>query len=83
MEAILIGIVATAIISWYIHYRTSKVLNLMTDLLNIGNAVLISRVTPEELHNLERLVEDTIKTGQKRGTLVQRTNGIMGNRLGY
>jgi hypothetical protein len=66
-----LGIIATALVGWLVHTKTSKLLNRI-------NAILIARVTPEELSEMERLIEDIERTGEKRGTVVQRSSGAWG-----
>ena len=64
----ILGIIATALVGWLVHKKTSKILRRI-------NAVLIARVTPTELSQMERLIEDIERTGEKRGTVVQRPDG--------
>ncbi|MBE9512951.1 MAG: hypothetical protein IMY77_02700 [Chloroflexi bacterium] len=65
------GIIATALVGWLVHTKTSTLLRRI-------NAVLIARVTPTELSQMERLIEDIERTGEKRGTIVQRSDGTWG-----
>jgi len=65
------GIIATASVGWLVHKKTSKILNRI-------KAILIARVTPTELSQMERLIEDIERTGEKRGTIVQRSDGTWG-----
>jgi hypothetical protein len=51
-----------------VHVKTGKLLRRI-------NAVLIARVVPTELSQMERLIEDIEQTGEKRGTVVQRPDG--------
>jgi len=67
----ILGIVATALVGWLVHMKTSKLLGRI-------NAVLIARVTPTELSQMERLIEDIERTGEKRGTVVERPDGSWG-----
>ena len=67
----ILGIVATILVAWLVHTKTSKLLRRI-------NAVLIARVTPTELSQMERLIEDIERTGEKRGTIVQRSDGTWG-----
>jgi len=67
----ILGIIATALVGWLVHKKTSKILRRI-------NAVLIARVTPTELNQMERLIEDIERTGEKRGTIVQRPDGTWG-----
>jgi hypothetical protein len=64
----ILGIVATILVGWLVHIETGKLLRLI-------NAVLIARVSPTELSQMERLIEDIERTGEKRGTVVQRPDG--------
>jgi hypothetical protein len=66
-----LGIIATALVGWLVHEKTSELLNRM-------KAILIARATPQEISAMERLIEDIERTGQKRGTIVQRANGTWG-----
>lgn len=66
-----LGIIATMFVSWLVYIKSSKIINRI-------NAILIARVKPSELHEMERLLEDIERTGEKRGTLVQRENGTWG-----
>ena len=67
----ILGIIATALVGLLVHKKTSKLLRLI-------HAILIARVTPKELSQMERLIEDIERTGEKRGTIVQRSNGTWG-----
>ena len=67
----ILGIIATALVGWLVHTKTGKILRLIKTLL-------IARVTPAELSQLERLIEDFERTGEKRGTVVQRSDGAWG-----
>ncbi|MCJ7515453.1 MAG: hypothetical protein MUO89_05750 [Dehalococcoidia bacterium] len=67
----ILGIVATIFVGWLVHIKTGKLLRRI-------NAVLIARVAPTELSQMERLMEDIERTGEKRGTLVQRPDGTWG-----
>ena len=67
----ILGIIATALVGLLVHKKTSKLLRLI-------KAVLIARVTPTELSQIERLIEDIERTGEKRGTVVQRSDGAWG-----
>lgn len=64
----ILGIIATALVGWLVHTKTSKLLRRI-------NAVLIARVTTTELSQMEKLIEDIERTGEKRGTVVQRPDG--------
>ena len=66
-----LGIIATALVGLLVHKKTSNLLGLI-------HAILIARVTPKELSEMYRLIEDIKRTGEKRGTLVQRTEGAWG-----
>ena len=66
-----LGIIATALVGLLVHKKTSKLLRLI-------RAILIARVTPKELCEMERLIEDIERTGEKRGTVVQRSDGAWG-----
>ena len=63
------GIIATAFVGWLVHTKTRKVLRRI-------NAILIARVTPTEFSQIERLIEDIERTREKRGTVVQRPDGV-------
>lgn len=67
----ILGIIATALVGLLVHKKTSKLLNRI-------KAILIARVTPAELSEMERLIEDIERTGEKRGTIVQRSDGTWG-----
>jgi hypothetical protein len=67
----ILGIIATILVGWLVHTKTGKLLRRI-------NAVLIARVAPTELSQMERLIEDIERTGEKRGTLVQRPDGAWG-----
>lgn len=67
----ILGIVATGLVGWLVHNKTSKLLRRI-------NAILIARVTPKELDQMERLIEDIERTGEKRGTIVQRPDSSWG-----
>ena len=67
----ILGIIATALVGLLVHKKTSKLLKRI-------NAVLIARVPPTELDQMERLIEDIERNGEKRGTLVQRPDGTWG-----
>ena len=67
----ILGIIATGLVAWWVHKKSSKILNRI-------KAILIARVTPKELSEMERLIEDIERTGEKRGTVVQRSDGAWG-----
>jgi membrane protein implicated in regulation of membrane protease activity len=67
----ILGIIATALVGLLVHKKTSKLLRLI-------HAILIARVTPKELSEMKRLIEDIERTGEKRGTVVQRADGTWG-----
>ena len=64
----ILGIIATVLVGWLVHTKTSKLLRRI-------NAILIARVTPTELSQIYRLIDDIERTGEKRGTIVQRSDG--------
>ena len=66
-----LGIIATIFVSWLVYAKSGKILKLI-------NAVLIARITPAELGEMERLIEDIERSGEKRGTVVQRPDGTWG-----
>lgn len=66
-----LGISATASVGWLVHKKTSKLLRRI-------NAVLIARVAPTELSQMEGLIEDIERSGEKKGTVVQRPDGTWG-----
>ena len=66
-----LGILATALVAWLVYRKTSKLLNRI-------RAILIARIAPKELSEMERLIEDIERTGEKRGTIVQRSDGTWG-----
>jgi hypothetical protein len=66
-----LGIIATVFVSWLVYTKSGRILKRI-------NAVLIARVTPTELSELNRLLEDIERTGEKRGTVVQRPDGTWG-----
>ncbi|MGB2800117.1 MAG: hypothetical protein WBC82_09800 [Dehalococcoidia bacterium] len=66
-----LGLVVTGLVGWLVHNKTSKLLRRI-------NAILIARVTPKELDQMERLIEDIDRAGEKRGTAVQRSDGSLG-----
>jgi len=66
-----LGIIATALVGLLVHKKTSNLLRLI-------HAILIARVAPKELSQMEKLLEDIERTGEKRGTVVQRSDGTWG-----
>ena len=66
-----LGITATVCVGLLVHTKTKKILKRI-------EAVLIARVAPEELSAMGRLIKDIERTGEKRGTVVQRSDGTWG-----
>jgi hypothetical protein len=65
-----LGIAATVGLGLWFYVRTGKVIRRV-------NAILTARMTPTEYRQALRLVDDIEKTGEKRGTIVQRPNGAL------
>ena len=66
-----LSIIVTALVGWLVYKRTAKILNRM-------KAILIARVTPAEYKEMLRLIEDIERTGEKRGTIVHRSDDTWG-----
>lgn len=75
------GIIAAFLVAWWFYVLSEKVLNRIDNMTRRINAILIARMSPEEYKQAERLIDDIVTTGEKRGTLVQLENGSYGIRF--
>jgi hypothetical protein len=64
----ILGIFATILVGWLVYIKTDRILSRI-------NSVLIARIAPAEFSAMDRLIEDIERTGEKRGTVVQRPDG--------
>lgn len=67
----IIGIVATVIVGYLVHIRTQKALRRI-------DASLIADKSFDEVHQIERLLEDIERSRSRRGRVVQREDGSWG-----
>lgn len=66
------------IVALVVYRRTDRILKGMDNILKRIDAILIARMSPSEYKQALRLIDDIQKTGEKRGTIAQRANGVWG-----
>lgn len=67
----IVGVITTVIVGYLVHIRTRKALRRI-------DASLIASKSSDEVHQIERLLEDIERAGSKRGKVVQREDGSWG-----
>ena len=66
-----VGIIATALVAWLVYNKSSKLFKRI-------ESILIARASKTEYEAVKRLIDDIERTGEKRGTVVQRPDGSWG-----